>query len=242
MRNLVLVAGFTFAICTSAAEPVHTVSGHTVSSTADPSVSVRLPDDATYVGSDRFTLTKPEYGNFDACELFAFADADKDRSLRRFYWVQFEHYLPSHPKLHYEYDSPRHVTIGGLDFYVDIEASEGTGKSRPGSDGEHFYNLLTSHGYKRVPMMFVRLVHLPDAAKRKELMIIVGQRLPAGVTAASLQPGGSAAARWPALQDELVAWAAHNIVIATPGKKLRGVAKSAAANHFDAGWRDSRSD
>jgi hypothetical protein len=60
----------------------------------------------------------------------------------------------------------------------------------------------------------VRLVHLPDAARRKELMIIAGKSLPAGMTAASLVPGGSDAARWPALQDDLVAWATHNIVIA----------------------------
>jgi hypothetical protein len=35
---------------------------------------------------------------------------------------------------------------------------------------------------------------------------------------------------------------ARPVAIATPGKKLRGVAKSAAAHDFDAGWRDSRSD
>ena len=215
VRTVILFAAIICSVPVLAMEPDRIVSGHGVSSSHDPRVLVRLPDDATYVGSDRFTLTKPEYGEFDACELFAFADADKDGSLRRVYWVQFEHYLPNHPELHYTYDSPRHVSIGGLDFFVDIDASEGTNTPRPGSDSEHFYGLLAAHGYKRVPMMFLRLVHLPDAAKRKELMIIVGRRLPAGVTAASLKPGGSSAAQWPALQDDLVAWATRNIVIET---------------------------
>ena len=219
MRITILFAAMVVSTSASALTPDRTVSGHTVSSSHDPRVLVRLPDDATYVGSDRFMLAKPEYGDFDACELFAFADADDSGALRRYYWVQFEEYLPKYPELHYTYDSPRHVTIGGLDFYVDFEASEGTGKPKPGSDGEHFYNLLAAHEYKRVPMMFLRLVHLPDRARRKELMIIVGQRLPAGVTAASLQDGGTAAAQWPAMQDDLVAWAAHNIVIEAPTKR-----------------------
>jgi hypothetical protein len=213
MRIWIYIAALAFSVYDSAAETGRTVSGHTVSSSHDPRVVIRLPNDAAYVGTDRFTLTKLEYGEFDACELFAFADADKSGSLREFYWVQFEEYLPKYPELHYTYDSPRHVTIGGLDFYVDIEASEATGKSKAGSDGEHFYNLLAAHGYKRAPMMFIRLVHLPDAAKRKELMIIVGKDLPDGVTAASLKEGGAAAAQWPAMQDDLVAWATHNIEI-----------------------------
>ena len=76
-----------------------------------------------------------------------------------------------------------------------------------------FRDLLTAHGYKRVPMMYLRLVHLPDAARRKELMIIVGDRLPEGWTAASVKEGGSGYAQWPALQDKLVDWATRNIVI-----------------------------
>jgi len=204
-----------FSLYASAAEPERAVSGHAVSSFADPHALIRVPDNASYVGSDRFTLAKPDIGDFDACEMFVFAKADAGGSMQQVYWLQFEHYLPGHPDLHYTYDSPRHVTIGGLDFYVDVDATEGTNKPASGSDGEHFYGLLATHGYKRTPMMFLRLVHLPDAKKRKELMIIVGKRLPEGVTAASLKPGGAHAAQWPAMQDELVAWAQRNLVIAT---------------------------
>ena len=216
MRKLTLAvaaAAASFSISCFSAETLRTVSGTTVESPRDPNVRIRLPSDAHYVGTNRFMLANAEFGDFDACELFAFADADQNGSLRKYYWVQFEHYLPKYPKLHYTYDSPRHVSIGGLDFYVDIEVSDGNGTSKPGSDGEHFYNLLAAHGYKRAPMMYLRLVHLPDAARRKELMIIVGKDLPEGLHAAAVSEGGSAYTRRPALEDELVAWAAHNIVI-----------------------------
>lgn len=213
MLSMIVAATLALVSPGPAAEPEHAVSGHTVSSTGDPRVHIRLPAAAGYVGSDRFMLTKPGIGDFDACELFAFADAEPSGSLRQVWWVQFEHYLPAHPELHYTYDSTRHATIGGLDFYVDIDASDGTNVPRPGSDGEHFYDLLAAHGYKRTPMMFVRLVHLPDAAKRKELMIIAGKRLPSGMTAASLKDAGAHAAQRLALEDELLAWATRNLAV-----------------------------
>lgn len=213
MLTMMLAAAMAFAGRAVAGEPERAVSGHTVSSSRDPRVHIRLPDDASYVGSDQFTLAKPDIGDFDACELFAFADADPGGLLRHVYWVQFEQYLPGHPELHYTYDSPRHLTIGGLDFYVDIDVSDGTSKPKPGSDGEHFYELLAVHGYRRVPMMFVRLVHLPDAGKRKELVIIAGKSLPAGIKAASLKQGGAHAAQRRALEDELLAWVKRSVVV-----------------------------
>jgi hypothetical protein len=33
--------------------------------------------------------------------------------------VQFEGYLLTKPELKYKYDSPQHMKIGGMDFYVD---------------------------------------------------------------------------------------------------------------------------
>lgn len=58
------------------------------------------------------------YGIAD-CELHAFVESDNQQNVQRLYWVQFEGYLPSKPELHHAYDSPRHLTIGGMDFYVD---------------------------------------------------------------------------------------------------------------------------
>jgi hypothetical protein len=54
-------------------------------------------------------------------------------------------------------------------------------------------------------MMYVRLVHLLDEQKRKELMIIYGED-PAstGLTAAELQLGGKAHDRWPMIDKGLI--------------------------------------
>jgi hypothetical protein len=139
-----------------------------------PAVTITLPDTARYLGTDTFTLTDPKLGPFDDCKLFAFVEAS-GKKIQKLYWVQFEEYKPSHPELHHVYNSPRHVDIGGLDFYVDSWTSTGKDAAEPGSDSEHFNALLTTKGYARAPMTVVRLVHLFDQAKRKELMIIYGE-------------------------------------------------------------------
>src|ERR1700742_2232288 len=95
------------------------VSDNTVISRRDPDVAIKLPRAVHYVGRDRFQLSDPKLGNFDACELYAFVDPESARRVDKFSWVRFESYLPTPPDLHHTYDSPRHVVIGGLDFFVD---------------------------------------------------------------------------------------------------------------------------
>ena len=99
----------------AARAPERTIRGHTVGSTHDPAVLIELPASATYVGADRWLLRK--YA--DDIELHAFVDADRARQVRRLYWVQFEAYLPSRPELKHRYTSRRHVTLGGMDFFLD---------------------------------------------------------------------------------------------------------------------------
>lgn len=194
--------------------PERVVSDNTVISQNDPPVEIKLPDSVKYVGSDRFLLTDPKLGDFDACELHVFIDSNDGQTVHKFYWIQFEAYLPGHPELHLTYDSPRHVTIGGLDFYVDTNVSAATNVPKPGSDGAHFYSLLASRGYRHEDHMSVRLVHLVDATKRKELMIIYAESLaPTGYTAAQLADGGTEHAKWAAIAGGLIRRAEQAIVI-----------------------------
>jgi hypothetical protein len=113
------------------APPERKVASNVVTSLRDPAVLIELPRDVQYVGADRWVL----YGIAD-CELHAFIEADEKRTVQRLYWVQFEGYVPSRPDLHHTYDSPKHATIGGLDFYVDswIRTKDATPDS--GSDRE----------------------------------------------------------------------------------------------------------
>lgn len=197
-----------------AATPARSVVDNTVVSPRDPAVRITLTDSVHYVGTDRFVFTKPGLGAFDAAELFAFADAGKDGRIRKYIWVQFEGYLPGHPDLHFTYDSPKHVTIDGLDFYEDIGVTSPK-PLKPGTDSAHFYSLLASHGYERGDLMWVRLVHLPDPAKkRKELMIIYAESLaPTGYTAQQLDEGGSDHAQWAAMAAALSRRAIQSIRI-----------------------------
>lgn len=216
LRAAVLSAGLGSLSTLRAAQPARAVSHTTVISRRDPAVEITLPGSARYVGSDRFVLTDRNLGKFDECELYTFVRADASRRVRELYWVQFEAYLPSHPQLHHAYDSPRHASIGGLDFYVDMWVAASTRPTEPGSDEAHLHALLAAHGYRRGDFMYVRLVHLTDATRRKELMIIYAQTLaPTGYTAAQLAPGGSEHRRWASIASGLLRRAEHGITVRT---------------------------
>jgi hypothetical protein len=64
----------------SAAEPGPVVSGTRIESPRDPAVTIRLPEEMRYVGSERFTQSKPGLTDFDACMLYAFAYVDTEIS------------------------------------------------------------------------------------------------------------------------------------------------------------------
>jgi hypothetical protein len=121
----ITIAVFFGISCLAAPAPERKVeSNNVIISERDPKARIELPESVHYVGADRWVL----YGIAD-CELHAFVEADEQKNVQRLYWVQFEGYLPSKPKLKHQYDSPRHATIGGLDFYVDTWTS--TNNKRP---------------------------------------------------------------------------------------------------------------
>ena len=211
MRYLRFSLVMLFAIAMQAGDaPERVVRDNVITSLRDPKVTLRLPASAKYCGADRWDL-------FDIadCELHAFVDADQQQKVQRIYWIQFEQYLPSKFDLHHQYDSPRHATIGGLDFYVDTQVASADKKPKAGSDGEHIRALIGRSGYKLPPeTMYVRLVHLLDEAKRKELMIIYAEDLSGtGFSAADLRAGGRAHDQWPKIEEGLIERAKAAIVL-----------------------------
>jgi hypothetical protein len=149
------------------------------------------------------------------CELHAFVQADMQKKVQRLYWVQFESYLPTRPELHHTYDSPRHTQIGGLDFYVDTWVEPTNEHIKPDSDVEHIHTLLETHGYNLPSaMMSVRLVHLLDEEKRKELMFIYSEDVAStGRTVSELRSGGPAHDQWPRIEKDLIERAEKSIAI-----------------------------
>jgi hypothetical protein len=204
---LVLLCGL-FAL--QGDRPDRKVEGNTITSDHDPRIRMVLPKSVSYVGADRWHL----YDIAD-CELHVFVDADANKNVQRLYWVQFEGYLPSKPEASHQYDSPQHTTIGGLDFYVDTWVSANNAPITAGSDVEHVQALIGAKRYNMpAGMMYVRLVHLLDPQKRKELMIIYGEDLaPTGFTAADLDQGGNANSRWPEIAKGLVERAQQKIML-----------------------------
>jgi hypothetical protein len=192
------------------AAPERKVEGSLIISKRDPAVEIQLPKSANYIGADRWVL----YDIAD-CELHAFVEADAQHNVQRLYWVQFEGYVPTQPELKHTYNSPQHTQIGGLDFYVDTWVRAGKEETTPGSDREHIEALIRAHGDKMpAGMMYVRLVHLLDDAKRKELMIIYGEYLaPTGFSVVDLNQGGRSQDRWPQIAKSLVERAQQKVVI-----------------------------
>jgi hypothetical protein len=210
LRQIIAVLSCCAFFATQNETPERRVERNTTTSEHDPKLRILLPESVRYVGADRWVL----YGIAD-CELHAFVRADEQKNVQELYWVQFEQYVPTKPELHHTYDSPRHATIGGLDFYVDTWPRANDEKTEAGSDREHIDALVRTKGYKiPVNMMYVRLVHLLDAEKRKELMIIYGEDLAStGFTAAELREGGKAHGQWPALENGLIERAKTKIVL-----------------------------
>ena len=119
--------------------------------------------------------------------------------MKSFFWVQFEEYLPDN-SYQYDYeDSPARLQLNDYNFYLDTAAVRSNPKNRRrGSDGSLARQFLQSKGYA-IPEEFTyaRLVHLTDASRRKELMIIFIENLAQlGVSAPDLHEEGKDAHRW----------------------------------------------
>ena len=181
---------------------LRSAKGDTLSSPELPKLKLKFDKAFKYVGGHTFILY-----DVARAEQHFFVDADKDGNVSRLYWIQFEGYLPSN-KHAYNYDSPKKVNIGGLDFFADtwarkIEPNQG----RPDSDGNMARKFLASKGYKTASdeVMMQRLVNMVTPDNRSELMIIYLEVLtPTGFAAADLNEGGKAADKWPTIADALL--------------------------------------
>jgi len=187
-------------------ELVRKVEGTTVTSDQDPAVKVTLPATAQYVGAARWDL----YGIADA-ELHVFVEADAQKRVQRLYWVQFESYLPDNTHT-YKYPFLEKVTLAGLDFDVHGRYSPTDVQNKTGSERERVVGMLGKAGYQLPKeQLNLRLIHLPDEAKRKELMIVYAEDLSmSGTTVDALnQTGGQA--KWEETKKGLIERAKERI-------------------------------
>jgi hypothetical protein len=201
-----------------APQPTRTVKGRVLVSKEMPAVSLEFDEKFKYAGGHSFVL----YDVANAEQHF-FVDADKEGRVRRLYWVQFEGYLPSNTHA-YDYKGTKTVNVGGLEFIADAQARQipppsadlATQPANKISDGDHARAFLASKGFRLASdqALWQRLVHMVDASKRDELMIIYLEDLSGmGLTAADLAEGGRAAARWDEISKGLLERAVRGLKI-----------------------------
>ncbi len=173
-----------------------TVSGNTLLSQSDPPVRMTFDEGFEYIGGQKFVL----YGTADVEQHF-FVEEHADGTLKSFFWIQFEGFLPDND---YTYDytgSPLRLQIGDFDFYTDTAAGASNRFMRlgwPGTDGYLARKFAADKGYAMPDdYAYARLVHIPDDLSRKELLIIFMDDLaPTGWTGESLREGGEHEDRW----------------------------------------------
>ena len=193
----------------STEQTLRKVEGQVLASADMPVVRLTFDKAFKYVGGQSFILY-----DVASAEQHFFVDADAQGRVKRFYWVQFEGYLPSNTHA-YDYKADKTVNIGGLDFIADAYARNiKTNSGRPDSDGSRARAFLEGKGYRMGSddVVMQRLVHLVDKAKRNELMIIYTEDLSSmGLSAADLAAGGRAAARWDEITKALLDHALKNM-------------------------------
>jgi hypothetical protein len=152
------------------------VTGNTITSAEFPKAELSVAKEFRFIGTQTVNL----YGNADA-EQFLFATPGPGNTIDRFYWLQFEHFLPSND-YKYNYDSPHTAQIGDLSFVCDVKGFLDFAAllgSDPASDGAAIKRLAAKEKLS-VPhkAVMVRMFHLPSADHRRELMVIYGEALP----------------------------------------------------------------
>jgi hypothetical protein len=163
------------------AAPERHVTGGTLVSKADPAASFKIDPVFQYVGGQVIDILKVA-----GAEQHFFIEGAADHSIRRFYWLQFEHFSPDNTYT-YNYSGivQTPVSLGRLAFMGDVRSTPDyfTDDNRPGSDSKAAENFLRAKGFKLDgTFVTLRLFHLPDVTKRRELMIIYGEILPRGAS------------------------------------------------------------
>lgn len=174
--------------------PAREVRGDTLVSGADPVATFVFSEPFRFAGRQTIDILEVA-----GAEQFFFVEIAADSSIRRFYWVQFEHYYPANDHT-YDFSSMnlKPVPLGRLAFQGDVRVRDNyfTMDKRPGSDSQAAQTFLQGKGFKLDgTFATLRLFHLPDTTRRRELMIIYGERVPAGTSADSIGPDLTARAR-----------------------------------------------
>lgn len=114
--------------------------GQTIVSNEMPAADLTFDKEFRYIGSQVVNL----YGNADA-EQHLFVKAPSAGPVQAFYWVQFEHLVPTN-KGTYDYKPDRTTDLGGLPFIYDVKSFPDYAAMEakdPRSDGAFSPNIIS---------------------------------------------------------------------------------------------------
>lgn len=154
-----------------ALQPAHAVRGNSLPVELPGFSSISVQRGFRYAGGHRFILK----GVADA-EQHAFADVAAAGAIERFYWFQFESLLPAATGA-YDYSKDTLVTFAGLEWRAQVRRYT----NPPDADGDQaaLYKLFNARGWRQpLPALRARLVYVPPADSRRELMIIYAEATP----------------------------------------------------------------
>lgn len=181
------VATFAYQNGETGTHAVRRITGSTIISEEMPRARLSVRKGFRFIGTQHVNL----YGNAEA-EQYLFVMSGSDKLVERFYWIQFEHFLPTNNRT-YNYDSTRTTQIGDLQFIYNVGSWPDYAAALagdPGSDGAAIERLLAKQHFSLPPKVaHVRMFHLPSDDHRTELMIIYGEALPQN-TAVPVREGG----------------------------------------------------
>ena len=150
---------------------VHQVRGNSLRVDLPGFTSVSVQRGFRYAGGQRFILK----GVADA-EQHAFAEVDVDGAITRFYWLQFESLLPAATGA-YDYSKDTLAEFAGLEWRAQVRRYT----APPVADGDQaaVYKLFAARGWRPpLPALRARIVYVPAADRRQELMIIYAEATP----------------------------------------------------------------
>lgn len=176
MSLLMWVVMSAYAIDAADIKAARHVTGRTIVSEESPRAKLTIPKGFHFIGSQKITL----YGNAEA-EQYVFAKPGAGDTVKSFYLLQFEHFLPTN-NLTYKYDAMQPTQTGDLSFIYDVKGFSDLAAivaGDQGSDGAALERLLAKQNLS-LPhkSVLVRMVHLPSIDHRTELLILYGEALP----------------------------------------------------------------
>lgn len=213
MGLVLAVATLAYAVGETDAHAVRHVRGRTVFSNELPKVELTVRKGYRFIGAQQVNL----YGLAEA-EQYVFVRQGRDNTVESFYWIQFEHFLPTNNRT-YNYSSTNTTQIGDLHFVYNVGSwpdYRAEMAVNPASDGAAIERVLEKR-HLSFPhrAAHVRMFHLPSADHRSEFMIIYGEALPLDSTIPVREKGLNLDTESPDLAQVLLEHARQGLVVRT---------------------------